>query len=121
MTESNISAEGNAMEKFRLENGTLRVKTNLYPYLLREFDALCQRLLKFPNRVLYADLTGCNFISTVFLSTLIKTHLEAQRQSRSLILLIGPDLEQFFVYASLDKTFNIEKRERDDTAEDVQA
>ena len=109
MGDEGTSREGFPVEKFRLEDGVLGVQTNLYPYLLREFDALCQRLLKFPNKVLYVDLTDCGFISTVFLSTLIKTHLEAQRQSRKLMLTIGPDLEHFFVYASLDKTFNIEK------------
>ena len=97
------------MEKFKLENGVLHVCMNLYPYLLREFEQLCQRLLRFTNRTVYIDLSECDFVSTVFLSTMIRTHLEAQRQERKLIIKIGPSLEQFFVYASLDKTFNIEK------------
>lgn len=111
MENNGTAGENPSVEKFNLENGVLSVKTNLYPYLLRDFETLCRRLLKFPNSALCVDLTECGFISTVFLSTLIKTHLEAQRQARKLLLLIGPELEQFFVYASLDKTFNIEKRE----------
>lgn len=98
-------------EKFRLENGVLWVGTNLYPYLLREFEGLCRRLLRFSNATLYIDLVHCKFVATVFLSTLIKTHLEAQRQRRKLVLLISHELEQFFVYTSLDRTFNLEKRE----------
>ncbi|MBN1809021.1 MAG: hypothetical protein JW909_08115 [Planctomycetes bacterium] len=99
------------MEKFRLENGVLHVLINLYPYLLHEFDQLCQRLLRFPNKTVAIDLTDCDFVSTVFLSTMIRTHLEAQRQERKLVVKIGPSLEQFFVYASLDKTFNIEQED----------
>jgi len=97
------------MQKFALENGVLFVHANLYPYLLREFEQFCQRLLRFPNRTVFIDLTRCDFVSTVFLSTMIRAHLEAQRQERRLVIKIGPSLEQFFVYASLDKTFNIEK------------
>ena len=95
-------------QKFRLENGTLCVLVNLHPYLLHEFEQMCQRLLKFPNRNLSIDLTSCDFISTVFLSTMIRTHLAAQREDRRLTLKIGPSLEQFFIYASLDKTFHID-------------
>ena len=110
--EGNASTrEETPIQKFRLQSGTLTVNTNLYPYLLREFEALCQRLLRFPNSTLYVDLTGCAFISTVFLAPLIKTHLEAQRQGRRLILAINRELEQFFLFASLDKTFNLEVRD----------
>ena len=108
--ESTEPARGEPpMEKFKLEHGVLHVCMNLYPYLLREFEQLCQRLLRFTNRTVYIDLSQCDFVSTVFLSTMIRAHLEAQRQDRKLVLKIGPSLEQFFVYASLDKTFIIEK------------
>ncbi len=96
------------MERIEVVGNVLYVRCDLNPYISREFEAKCEELLASEGESLIVDLTGAKEISSVFLSSLVHTCVEAGGAGRQVTLKIAARMQPFFDFADADPHFKIE-------------
>ena len=96
------------MPDLELVAGTLIANRDLYWEVEKEFDALCERLLQSDEKVLTLDLSRIGFVFSPYVSRIVRLHVAAKQQGKSLRMLISPRLSELFQLSGLDSELNVE-------------
>ena len=90
------------MERLEIRGNVLVVNCDLNPYVAREFESCCDRLLALDSPELVVDFSRVREISSVFLASVVHTCVAAAGSSRRITLRVPRRLVSFFDFTEAE-------------------
>jgi len=82
--------------RFEVEDGVLRVKSDLHRYMESDFVGLCDELITSSKDEVVIDLSKVRFVLSTFIGNIAVAQLKAQQAGKTLKIRVSGPLEKQF-------------------------
>ncbi len=96
------------MADYELDNGVLKVSTDLRRDFDLSFDQACRELLGFPQDELRIDLSSVSYVNSTYIGMIAATFFQAQANGKTLSITARPAVLQVLRAAGFEGLIQLE-------------